>query len=671
MRPCSLVWLALLGCAPDPVPPTSDPTVETLPAIATCALGPACEVGAGDQEVRASYRKDVFYPYGPGALAGPDAFGTTEAPAYPEAGLADPVDGGRVHLIARAAVSGSLVPAEAHPVEGLGERGRAAWSITLDGLSLDEALAAGRIDWVRVVPETFAAGDPIWISLHSEDPGLDTRGTLRVELPTAEGGLAVDAEISLTPTLLPLASVVHDDALSTVWVHVRNEDDRPHRLDRVYLSGLDVTEQACLALRDVAPGETLTLQVPRCEPAQPGEIWTVTLTWEDAPSSVAGGRVLPAHYPIHTWPSASDCPLPGVNDANFQAHAEAGYDTFFVRSRYDGEGCNDVPTEQAIAASFDAAGAWAMLDEWTPMPVDTSRVAARLLGDEVDNRSPEDLRANQRFQQLAEETAWMNAQTPEVPTYVGGSRHRTTATTAGVADIQGMDFYAAACAPHITDFGRHPPLRGPYDYLRVTVRNHEPGTTWLYAQGQGGWSGATTPTDVRLAALSVAAAGAQGLMWFVTSLERAAEHPDTWAAMGEVNLDLRAVRDQLRLGTPSGLASSDADALVEAIRVPRGLVLVVAGLASTAGPEELPCALGSYTPWVLAEQEVAVDVRIPDDLAVYEVFEVVDGAAVALTGTAVLTEDRHALLEVPVGPQAPGRLVVLAADPTWRQELTR
>ena len=37
---------------------------------------------------------------------------------------------------------------------------------------------------------------------------------------------------------------------------------------------------------------------------------------------------------------------------------------------------------------------------------------------------------------------------------------------AGMADIQGIDFYNAACAPHITEFGVIQ-LRGPYDYLRT------------------------------------------------------------------------------------------------------------------------------------------------------------------------------------------------------------
>jgi len=40
--------------------------------------------------------------------------------------------------------------------------------------------------------------------------------------------------------------------------------------------------------------------------------------------------------------------------------------------------------------------------------------------------------------------------------------------------VQGIDFYVAACAPHITAWGFGVPLRGAYDYLRNTRDNHMP-----------------------------------------------------------------------------------------------------------------------------------------------------------------------------------------------------
>ena len=43
--------------------------------------------------------------------------------------------------------------------------------------------------------------------------------------------------------------------------------------------------------------------------------------------------------------------------------------------------------------------------------------------------------------------------------------------------------YVAACAPHIQEWLFYPPLRGSYDYIRLTRDNHLPNPSWLYSQG--------------------------------------------------------------------------------------------------------------------------------------------------------------------------------------------
>ena len=43
--------------------------------------------------------------------------------------------------------------------------------------------------------------------------------------------------------------------------------------------------------------------------------------------------------------------------------------------------------------------------------------------------------------------------------------------------------YVAACAPHIQEWLFYPPLRGSYDYVRLTRDNHLPNPSWLYSQG--------------------------------------------------------------------------------------------------------------------------------------------------------------------------------------------
>lgn len=637
---------------------TPDPSIV---AVATCAATACDPDGAPEDGVFVGYRPDFFYPYGPGAASGDPAvvFGSNDAPAYPEADIADPT-GGRVVIVGRAAAAGQLAAAGVVPGDVPGGRSRAAFDVRVGGLSTADAVAAGQIDWLRVWPTTFEAGDPIWVTLHTRAPDAP----LVLDLQTDTGATVMRVDAPLAPSPVVVTSVAY--AAQEVWVHLHNDDAVPHKLDRLLLDGRDVTASACVAVPMIQPGASITLTIPLCEPPAQGAAWTLVATWADAAPSVAAGRVMPPHFPTHTWPSDADCALPGVNDAHYQTLAAAGLDTFFVRSSYDQEGCASVPTVNAISTDFGPAGAWAMLDEFTPDPSDTSRVLARMLGDEVDNRSLDELLNTQRPRALAEETQGYGAQSPHLPTYIGASRHRFTGMFAGVADLQGMDMYAAACAPHITDFGTHPPLRGPFDYLRATRNNHMPGVTWLYAQGLGGWPAQPSPGDIRHAALSVVAAGGKGLMWFQTPLDKVAENPESWAALSEVTRQIRALGERLRLGDPTGAATGPDPAIVEAVRVPGGLVLVVLPVATTDGPAELACALGSYTPWQIAEQVVHVDVTVPDDLGVGEVFELVGDQLVDADSTIV---GRTLGLDLPFGPNVAGRLLVIADDPDLRAEI--
>jgi hypothetical protein len=652
------MWSWLLVACIDATPLTPDATIT---AVARCTAQ-ACEpAGVADEGVYVGYRPDFFYPYGPGASSGDPAvaFGTDDAPAYPEADIADPT-GGRVVIVGRAAAAGQLAAADVVPGDVPGGRSRAAFDVRVGGLSTADAVAAGQIDWLRVWPTRFEAGDPVWVTLHTRDPATP----IALEVQTDTGATVLSANTPLAASPVVVTSVAH--AEREVWVHLHNDDAVPHTLDRLVLDGRDITASACVAVPTVQPGASITLTIPVCEAPAQGAPWTLVATWADATPSVAAGRVMPPHFPTHTWPSEADCPLPGVNDANYETLAAAGLDTFFVRSAYDHDGCASVPTVDAIAQDFGPAGAWAMLDEFTPDPAETTRVLARMLGDEVDNRSQDELLTTQRPRALAEETQGYGEQSPDLPTYIGASRHRFTGMFAGVADLQGMDMYAAACAPHITDFGTHPPLRGPYDYLRSTRNNHMPGTTWLYAQGLGGWPAQPSPGDIRHAALSVVAAGGKGLMWFQTPLDKAAENPESWAALSEVTRQIRAIGPRLRLGDPTGAATTPDRAIVEAVRVPGGLVLVVLPLATTDGPAELPCALGSYTPWQIAEQVVHVDVVVPDDLGVGEVFELVGDQLVDAGST---IQGRTLGLDLAFDSQNAGRLLVIADDPELRAEI--
>jgi len=166
---------------------------------------------------------------------------------------------------------------------------------------------------------------------------------------------------------------------------------------------------------------------------------------------------------------------------------------------------------------------------------DTTGVAGFLTGDESDGEIYEEGEPQPEIKAGYARELW--SMYPELPVYNGAKTNRNVGAFAGMTDVQGIDFYVAACAPHITNWGTHPPLRGPYDYLKNARNNHAPLPTWLYAQGlHPGWNKTSIitgdtihvqpdPQEILVQALSVAAAGGKGLMWFQVNQEEAAHGP--------------------------------------------------------------------------------------------------------------------------------------------------
>lgn len=687
-----VLWVAAAVACARPVPPVdtdesdavdSDGTWAPLPlpAAATCTAGDATTAPTFDPGIVATYRKDVFYPYGPGALAEDKStvFGTADAPAYPEAQIPDPIDGGRFQIVATSAVTGRLLPASVlaaaadEPASVVDIR--KAFEVQIDGVSATTLLDDLALDWVRVWPVDVVAGEPVWIAFHSRDPKWDRVASARIVVPT-DAGDAVAGAFNVQRADVLVTSVQPSEGLDRAWVHLRNAADGPRTVSRVVVDGRDLTAAACLADPVLDPGETALVEVPLPAPWTLSAAWTVVVELADGPPTAAAGRVLRPFFPIHTWPTSRDCPLPGVNDAGFQRHADAGYDTFFARGRYrTDDGCADVDTADVLATRFREEGVYAMADEGFVVPADArDRVPARLIGDEVDDKSKDTLTTRQKMRQKAEETTHYALAEPEIGVYIGGSRHRFTGMFAGSTDIQGMDFYVDGCAPHITEFGAHPPLRGAYDYLRATRDNHLPNPTWLYTQGfSGAWRGVKPgPTGATVQTWSVIAAGGKGVMTFQTTLADADARPDTWAALTSANRSIRLLRPWLRTGDPTDAATTADDAIVEALRVPGGLVLVVIGLASDDGPDELECLGPIYQEWVLSPQDVAVDITVPDDVGVTGWFEVVDGAAVRPTDVEPprVTAGRGlSMPRIPVDDARPVRVFVLHDGPALADAL--
>lgn len=643
------------------------PAAVCAPTRSPCAAEPVAGVWA-------SYRKDSYYPYS----------------RYAEEGTA-PVDGGRFHVAAVSAVTGEVT------------------EVRIDGTPADDLLGEPTLEWWHVWPERVTAGEPVWLAFHSRNPAWDAAGAMGTFEIATTAGVAASGAFAAARTPVPLTYVTLDEGYETMLIHLKNGDAAPHTLARLLVNGRDVTDVACIPERTLEAGEAALWTVPLCVPLPPGSAWTVVAEFADAPAAVGVGRVVPAFFPFESWPNTDECPFPTVRDEYYERHRAAGLDTAFF---YVGGGsaCGGYDPLRIVNEVAPATPEFHVLlaDDFLRLPeperalTDTSRVAGFMTGDESDGEVYGEGGVPNPSRKAAEaRTLWRMY--PEVPVYNGAKTNKNVGSFAGMCDIQGIDFYVAACAPHITRWGTHPPIRGAYDYLVNTRNNHMPLPTWMYAQGlHPGWNktavigGGTIHVqpdrqEILVQALSVAAAGGKGIMWFQVNQEEAEYRPARWAAIAEANWLLRGVRPFLREGDITGLARSDdtpaewADdpAIVDLVRARRALVVPIVNITVASAPTDVGCGAAFVSEatvphWVLGEAAPDVTLEIPDDFGVVELFEVaVDGdvfdpasRVVRDVDFPVRVEGRTVTLErVGLSNARPVRLIVLAADEAVRGEV--
>jgi hypothetical protein len=383
--------------------------------------------------------------------------------------------------------------------------------------------------------------------------------------------------------------------------HARNDDKVAHTLTSLFVDGRDVlaTGAVCVPNLTVTPGETVMWTVPRCAPLEPGRAWTVTAVFDGASASVGVGRLLPPRFPIEAWSKSADCAFPGENDASFKRHVDAGFDASFVRAKMN-NGC-DMSGAKMVNTGLTGTGYQGLITDVLGLANPASaltnldNVLGLFTGDEVDGELVEGGQSKPELQATESRKLWEYY--PARPTYQGGKTNRNVGIFAGATDIQGMGFYVVACAPHITPFGNHPPLRAAYDYLRNTRDNHMPLPTWLYAQGLSDvWNKSTfglvqpEPQEIDVQAISIIAAGGKGLMWFQTQLAEADHAPKRWEVIVHANRTFRAVRDELRVGDLTGRAKTKGEAIVEEVRGREAIVVPLVNLAVQTAPTDLGCA---------------------------------------------------------------------------------
>jgi len=590
-----LASVLLVGC---PTPTEEPPALPIEPVSACAPTIDACAAPTVDG-VWASYRKDHYF----------------DDVVYDEY-TDPPLDGGRVHAWGRALVGGTVT------------------AVAIDGLDPEaiyappDPTARPAFDWWHIWPRELVAGEPFLVSFHARDPAWDDVDQAALFVET-DVGIAFDGSFPVVQTPVPITYVTFEQGRA--FVHLRNEGASPATLTQLVLNGRDVTEVACIGDPDLAPGEATLITVDLCDPPAPGDLWTAAAAFEGAPSAANGGRVLRPFFPIEAWNNTTECPWPGANDVHAEAYAAAGIDTHYLH----GGVCNNCGCETGTLIE-DVYGADPTLHTIITDDVaaathplaTTAGVAAVSTGDESDGQYVEDDPGSEdhgvpipAIKARKARESW--ARTPELPVFNGGLTNGHVGAFAGMTDVQGMDVYIGACAPHITRFGTHPPVRMPFDYLRNARNNHRPLPTWGYAQGLspvGAWTGQPVPSEILVQGAMTLASGAKGLMWFQANQEAAAEHPESWAAMAQINALTGALRSRLLTGDPTGAARSTGDVLIEAIRAQDAILVIAVQLETTQAPSDIDC-LVDQRPHVFASTVARLEVDLPPDLGVVDVFE--------------------------------------------------
>jgi hypothetical protein len=650
----------------DAAPPAdAGPAYLVLPVSGCQPAGDPCKLGTPVQTLFAGYRKDYYLP------------------SYVEQNP-PPLYGGRFHIAGVSAATGKVT------------------AVKIDGLDLEQHLEDSSIkheknlfEWFHVWPSTVTAGEPVWVAFHSRDPKWDAAKSGKVTVETVAGA-ALSGAFPVQKTKLPLTYVTTTEDRKQLLIHSKNEDSAPHVLKRILVNGRDVTQVACVPDKNVPAKTAVLWTVPLCKAAKPGEPWTVVVEYTSGETAVGVGRIIKPFFILEAWNNTTQCPFPGGNASNYKTFIDAGLDTTYIHYGV-GSSCN-VDLFKLIENVMPQTGGIYTLTSSGVGEIfkftNTKAMAGFLTGDESDKNI---YNTDQNEPSYGKPNAWHKAKKskklwakyPGLPTYNGAMTNRHVGTFAGMADIQGIDYYIAACAPHITQVFTKFEITTSYDYLKNARDNHMPGPTWLYSQGlHKGWN--TThpilgheihvqpdPQELLIQGMSVVAAGGKGLMWFQIAEQEIKHSPARWDAISRLTWMVRGVRHLLREGDITGMIASPKGTLVELVRAREALVVVVINTEVKTKVDDTCNALkyvseASVPHWIVADHKPDIAVPVPAEMGVLDLFEVRDRKAHDLTPAQVSVSGRTVTLKaVPLTNSDPVRLFVLAADHKVRARVVK
>jgi len=536
---------------------------------------------------------------------------------YPEAKTSPPVAGGRIHLV---------LPTDEQLA---GVQGPYTVSFnTGETLTLNKDFdwkSLTTIDWCR--SEVNMNTKQVWLSLHSSNDDF-VKNVNHVDIKDATGAVVGSTDFQLsaqTNGKVSVSYVTTRNKFSEFLIHVHNFDtDNEQTVNQVMLDGAILSDVQPFTLKPNGH-KVIVAKSPVVPNHEEGDLWSVGIVMADNSKYGWGGRILKEHFFVEDWPKEEDCPFPGANDENNKELLSFGIDTHFLNA---GDNCGVKGTD--IIVNMFNAGEYVITSEsfWqnnkqlfnsTIYPT----VAAMLISDEGDDDLEHAHENSQRYYQAHELY-------PPLAVYQGGHTHTYMGAFSGLTDIQGMDFYIAACAPHVTSFDSTMQVQGAYDYLKNARNNHMPLAMWGYSQWEDdSWPIKELQTGELIIQLaSVVASGSKGLMLFQSAMKN--KDQPAFEASGNFIKSIAHLGEDIRQADIGGggkveKSCKDNEAIVEVLEGPDSIILLVIS-TNASGYSDVLCYSHMSSHWNFKEFTIDnIKFDVPDDFKVGSVKMIKNG----------------------------------------------
>jgi glucosylceramidase len=534
---------------------------------------------------------------------------------YDEEFAKAPKEGGRIQLISKA--DAQLDAAQPFTVD------TGAFSLKLDPSLVDpdapKSPVSDDVDWVRSYYD--AASGTVLTTLHVHtDKELsklskllvkDSSGKILTD-DTMDSNFAKESDVQVT-------YATTRNGFKELVVHVHNYGSSDKTIKSVdLLNGMQSTGGFSIK----AGAHHVFLMDVSSLALSELSIWTISLDIDGDATYCGGGRLVKEHYPMEDWPKGDQTPYDadGCDQKEFKTlQDDLRLDTHFYKHHKCGDDVDDSTVFDAAVASQSTDKPWFLLpsesfwtDEQSKMPPASASpaIAGAFIGDESDSSVEDSWKV--WWRQLTAE-ANMKKQGMKIATYDGGHVNNFNGEFAGVSDIQGMDFYVAGCAPHITAWTDNMLIQGAYDYLANTRLNMMPLPAWGYTQAfcTDCWNKRPLKTPELLVQFaSVLASGMKGIMLFQSDIRSKDADEDAWNHAGKFMQSVQLLQETLRVSDAQGAkfetsANENGGAIVSVLGGPETSIVMFIN-TNAGGYSDKTCAVptgGQHWEW----KEVKVD----------------------------------------------------------------